>query len=219
VIPTPSDAAARTDIPPATTWTHKLARILVLPLVGTGVTPNHLTTLRLVTGLGACAAVALGTPAGNAWAGGLWLLSAFLDRADGELARVGDMMSPGGHAYDYASDVIVNALIFLAVGIGLRHSWLGMAAIPIGLAATASMLVCWVTGEVYQKLLGSGQKAYAGRWGFDLDDGLYLLAILIWLNLMSYILIAAAAVSGVMAVVIVVRLLRLRSKRKLEALA
>ena len=219
MIPTPSDAAARTDIPPATTWTHKLARILVLPLVGTGVTPNHLTTLRLVTGLGACAAVALGTPAGNAWAGGLWLLSAFLDRADGELARVGDMMSPGGHAYDYASDVIVNALIFLAVGIGLRHSWLGMAAIPIGLAATASMLVCWVTGEVYQKLLGSGQKAYAGRWGFDLDDGLYLLAILIWLNLMSYILIAAAAVSGVMAVVIVVRLLRLRSKRKLEALA
>ena len=219
MIPTPSDAAARTDIPPATTWTHKLARILVLPLVGTGVTPNHLTTLRLVTGLGACAAVALGTPAGNAWAGGLWLLSAFLDRADGELARVGDMMSPNGHAYDYASDVIVNALIFLAVGIGLRHSWLGMAAIRIGLAATTSMLVCWVTGEVYQKLLGGGQKAYAGRWGFDLDDGLYLLAILIWLNLMSYILIAAAAVSSMMAVVIVVRLLRLRSKRKLEALA
>ena len=209
----------RTELPPATTWTHKLARILVTPLVGTGVTPNHLTTLRLLTGLGACGAAALGTPAGNAWAGGLWLLSAFLDRADGELARVGNMMSPKGHAYDYASDVIVNALIFLAVGIGLRHSWLGMAAIPIGLAATASMLVCWVTGEVYQKLLGSGQKAYAGRWGFDLDDGLYLLAILIWLNLMSYILVAAAAVSSVMAVVIVVRLQHLRSKRKIEAIA
>ena len=35
-------------------WTHKLANPLVRRLIGTGVTPNHLTTLRLITGLIAC---------------------------------------------------------------------------------------------------------------------------------------------------------------------
>ena len=70
----------------ATTWTHLLARPVVRPLIGTAVRPNHLTTLRLLTGIAACVALALGTRAGMWWGGGLWLVSAFLDRADGELA-------------------------------------------------------------------------------------------------------------------------------------
>ena len=195
-----------------TTWTHRLARAIVTPLVGTGVTPNHLTTLRLATGLGACVAVGLGVPAGDAWGAGLWLLSAFLDRADGELARVGNMMSARGHAYDYASDALINALIFLAVGVGARNGWLGSAAIPLGVLACGSMGVCWIVGEAYQKLEGSGQKAYAGRWGFDLDDGLYLLAPFLWLGWMSYILVAASITTSVMALVILVRLSRLKSR-------
>jgi len=200
----------------ATTWTHKIARWVVTPLVGTGVRPNHLTTVRLLTGLGACGAVAMGTVQGNLWGGGLWLLSAFLDRADGELARVGDMMSAKGHAYDYACDVLVNAMIFLAAGIGARHSWLSAAAVPLGALATASMLVSWMVGEAYQKLEGSGQKAYAGKWGFDLDDGLYLLALFIWFNAMSFVLVGAAVVSTLMAAVITVRLVRLKSRRASE---
>ena len=47
-----------------TSWSHRLARILVRPLVSTGITPNHLTTLRLATGLLACAAL---LPADGAW--------------------------------------------------------------------------------------------------------------------------------------------------------
>ena len=31
-------------------WTHRLARVAIRPLLGTRVTPNHLTTLRLATG-------------------------------------------------------------------------------------------------------------------------------------------------------------------------
>ncbi len=190
-----------------------MARVVVTPLIGTGVTPNHLTTLRLLTGLGACVAVALGTPGGNLWGGILWLLSAFLDRADGELARVGQMMSEKGHAYDYASDALINVLIFLAAGVGARHGWLGPAAIAFGLVASASMGICWVAGEAYEKRDGSGQKAYAGRWGFDLDDGLYLLGPLIWFGLMSYVVVGAAVVTSVMAAVILVRLQRLLARR------
>jgi phosphatidylglycerophosphate synthase len=196
----------------ATTYTHLLARAVVRPLIGTGVTPNHLTTLRLLTGVGACAALAVGTPAWRICGAILWLLSAFLDRADGELARIGDMTSEKGHRYDYFSDVMVNSLVFAAAGVGARDSWLGGWAIPLGLLTMLSMLVCWTTGEAYQKLEGSGAKAYAGRWGFDLDDGLYLLAPLIWFGLMSFVLVGAAAATSIMALIILVRLRNLKAR-------
>ena len=43
-------------------WTHKMARICILPLVNTPVTPNHLTTVRLITGIAACAAAQAAIP-------------------------------------------------------------------------------------------------------------------------------------------------------------
>lgn len=193
----------------ADTWTHKLARVLVRPLVGTGVTPNHITTLRVLTGLAACFAVSLGSPSGRLWGGTLWLVSAFLDRADGELARIADMKSRAGHLYDYYADALINSLVFAAAGIGARHPWLGAWTAPLGLVAAIAMLACWVLGERFQELEGSGAKAYEGRWGFDLDDGLYLIAPLIWLGVMSFVVIGAALATSVMAVVIAVRYRRL----------
>jgi archaetidylinositol phosphate synthase len=63
-------------------------------LLGTRVRPNHLTTLRLISGLAACLCFGLGTNSGMIWGGVLWLVSALLDRADGERARIGKMMTP-----------------------------------------------------------------------------------------------------------------------------
>ena len=93
--------------PPHTSWTHRLSRLLVRPLVGTPVTPNHLTTLRLATGLAACASFAVGDDTWTLWGGVLWLVSCLLDRADGELARMDGLSSPWGHRYDYYCDVAV----------------------------------------------------------------------------------------------------------------
>jgi archaetidylinositol phosphate synthase len=194
------------------TWTHAAARWMVRPLVGTGVTPNHLTTLRLLTGLGACVAIALGGRAELGWGGALWLVSAFLDRADGELARVGNMMSEAGHLYDYRVDVAVNALVFAAAGVGLRHSWLGPDAIALGLVAALAMVACCWLSEVYEKLSGPGVRTWNGAWGFHPDDALYLLAPILWLGWMAPILVAAAVCSSIMAVVICARLLGLRQR-------
>jgi archaetidylinositol phosphate synthase len=194
------------------TWTHAAARWMVRPLVGTGVTPNHLTTLRLLTGLGACVAIALGGRAALGWGGALWLLSAFLDRADGELARVGNMMSEAGHLYDYRVDVAVNALVFAAAGVGLRQSWLGPDAIALGLVAALAMVACCWLSEVYEKLSGPGVRTWNGAWGFHPDDALYLLAPILWLGWMAPILVAAAVCSSIMAVVIYARLLGLRQR-------
>ncbi len=193
-----------------TSWTHRLARVLVRPLLGTWLRPNHLTTLRLLTGLAACVLLALGTTEGMWWGGGIWLLSAFLDRADGELARIGNMMSPGGHVYDYYADTLVNAAFFVSAGIGLRHSWLGHWSIGLGLLSGLSMFLCSLFAEWLELRSPPGTRAYSGKWGFDPDDALYLMGPLAWLGWLGIILIGASVGATVMMVITGIRLLRLR---------
>jgi archaetidylinositol phosphate synthase len=193
-----------------TSWTHLLARVMVRPLLGTAVRPNHLTTLRLLTGVAACVAFTFGTSAGMWWGGGLWLVSAFLDRADGELARIGRMMSPGGHRYDYYSDTAVNSLFFICIGIGLSQSWLGSWSLVLGVISGASMLLCSVFSEWLEVASPPGTRAYSGRWGFDPDDALYLMGPLAWLGWLPPILIGATMGTTVMMIIIAVRLSRLR---------
>lgn len=191
-------------------WTHRLARIAVRPLVGTGITPNHLTTLRLLSGLGACGAFALGTDGGNLWGGVLWLISAFLDRADGELARLANMMSAGGHVYDLVTDIALNGLFFLAIGIGLRGSGLGDWAIVIGAVAGGTILAASWWSELLERAEGSGRKAYEGIGGFDFDDILYLFAPIAWVGWLLPLLIGAGIGGPVFAAITAIRLLRIR---------
>ena len=198
-------------------WTHRLARPLVRFLLATPIRPNHVTTLRLVTGVSACAAFALGTRAGIWWGGALWLLSAFLDRVDGELARLGNMTSAAGHHYDYVADVTVNTLVFLAIGVGLRGSWLGYWSIPLGVVGGASMLLCGLFCKSLELRSPSGAKAYSGRWGFDPDDALYLLGPLAWLDWLNLVLIGTAVGASAMMLVTGIRLQRLRRAEALPS--
>lgn len=173
-------------------WTHKLARILVRPLLGTWVRPNHLTTLRLLTGFLGCYFLALGTAPGNLWGGVWWLISAFLDRADGELARIGNMKSAAGHRYDYYADNVINAVFFISIGIGARNSWLHDWAVPLGLLSGASMFLISLFAEWLELRSPPGTRAYTGRWGFDPDDALYLMAPAAWLGWLPFVLVGAS---------------------------
>jgi len=186
-------------------WTHKIARVCILPLVNTPITPNHLTTLRLITGVAACGLFAIGTTEWNLYGGILWILSAFLDRADGELARVSGKISPWGHKYDYFSDVFVTALFFIGIGIGLRNTifWnveLGLWTIVMGICATAGVIAAEILAEkIDHARKDTGEKAYAGFAGFDFDDVLYLFAPVVWLNLHPPFLIGASVGAPVFA--------------------
>src|SRR5260370_22944924 len=91
-----------TDVVIGTSWSHRLARILVRPLVGSGVTPNDLTTLRLATGLLACGALFPADGAGAWWGGGLWLVSAGLVPARGGLARLRGTLTPRAYRLLYS---------------------------------------------------------------------------------------------------------------------
>lgn len=194
-------------------WTHRAARPLVRLLLGTWVRPNHLTTLRLLTGLAACAAFAVGSRAGMVWGGVIWVISAFLDRADGELARIGKLATPGGHVYDYYADVAVNTLLFLALGAGLRHSWLGAASLPLGVLSAGSILLASLFAEWLERRSPPGTRAWSGRFGFDPDDALYLFGPLAWLDWLAPILIGAALGGAIMMVLTGLRLWQLRRTR------
>ncbi len=173
-------------------WTHKLARQFVRPLINTPVTPNHLTTLRLLTGLAACAAFALGTRNWEIWGGVLWVISAFLDRADGELARESGNCSESGHAYDYYCDVLVNGLVFLCIGIGQRHGVVGDWTVLMGLVAGLAVSVASILSERLELQSDDVDKAYEGRAGFDFDDVLYIFGPLAWLAWLFPLLVGAS---------------------------
>ena len=193
-------------------WNHRLARLYVRPLVRTGVTPNHITTLRLLTGLAASAALAVGDAVWSNWGGVLWLVSAQLDRADGELARLAGKSSQWGHRYDFVSDMVVLAAFFIGAGIGLRGSMLGYWSIPMGVVAGISAAACTSMAESFTNRTGGGAKIYPSRWGFDFDDIMMLFAPVVWLGWLMYF-VAGASVGAPIFVLLTVFLMRSRRER------
>ena len=161
-------------------WTHKIARICVLPLINTSISPNHITVIRLITGLLACAAFASKL---NIIGGIFWLISTFLDRADGELARISGKSTEWGHKFDYYCDTFITALFFISIGINLRDNLPGYWSISLGICAALGVIFTEVYAEIIdQKKQSTGEKAYPGIMGFDFDDILYLFAPIVWLN-------------------------------------
>ncbi len=173
------------------TWDQAIARTLVRPLVGTSVTPNQITTLRLLIGLAACALLAAGENALLHVGAGLFLLSNLTDHADGELARMTGRTSRFGHFYDLVCDALVHTLVFAALGFGLRNGALGDDAIWLGgVAGIGVGALFWVFGHRY-RLHGRG-GVQPRCLGFDLEDVLYLVVPAIWLGGAVPLLIAAA---------------------------
>jgi len=131
----------------------------------------------------ACMAFAVGSQQWNIWGGILWIFSTFMDRADGELARVSGKSSPQGHRYDYVTDVMITVLFFVGIGIGLRASSLGYWSVIIGIIAATGVLMAEVLAEMIDQVKKeSGEKAYPGFAGFDFDDILYLFPLIVWFD-------------------------------------
>jgi archaetidylinositol phosphate synthase len=184
----------------------------VRPLLHTKVRPNHLTALRLVVGVAACVLLSVGTKNTAAWSGALWITTCVLDRADGELARLGDMRSESGKILDYYSDMVLDSLWFLGAGIGLRHGWLGASAVPLGLLTCGSILLCIWYAEMFERLSAPGVKAWYGVQRFHPDDALFLLAPLTWLGWVGPVLIASSVCTPIIAIVIVARYVALKRR-------
>jgi phosphatidylglycerophosphate synthase len=182
----------KTEADSGGTWIHRLARCAVKPLVNTPVTPNHLTTLRLVTGVAAAGAFAMGDYFWTVWGGLLFVISAFLDSADGELARISGQTSPEGHRYDLVSDIVVTVLLFIGIGIGLSDSTLGWWAPILGIISGASVAaIFWVVTRMEQKSR-KDKTAFRPGKGFDADDVLFIVGPIAWLDDLIALLLASS---------------------------
>jgi phosphatidylglycerophosphate synthase len=181
-------------------WDARLAALLVRPLLGTMVTPNHLTTLRLAVGMGGAWAFASGTrPMLGA---GLFALSTFLDHTDGELARTGGSVSKLGHYYDLTSDLLVLIALFVGIGIGLAPA---MGPHAIGMGASAGIAIALIFHLRYEIERGSGKSAtqQPALAGFEPEDVFYLLPLVVyWPGLVAFLW--AAAIGAPLATVIVI---------------
>ena len=189
---------------------------MIKPLVGTSIKPNHVTTVRLLVGIAAAGSLAIGDGLWTAIGAGLFVLSAILDRADGELARLTNMMSPGGHQYDLIADAICNTLILIGLGIGLRESSIGDWAILYGAIAGLSVAaILWMVIQL-ESLGGQRSGELPSFAGFDVDDLILLIPLGIWLGWSEPLLIAGALFTPLVALVYVVMFIR--AKRKEESI-
>jgi phosphatidylglycerophosphate synthase len=174
------------------TWIHRIVRVGVRPLIATPVSPNHVTSLRLAVGIAAAGLCAVGDPTYRAWGAGLFVISVLLDRADGELARLADKRSPGGHKYDLLADSFCNAIIFVGVGWGLRGGDLGFWAAALGLVAGVAVAAVLLLTLRLEARAGARAGELGGVAGFDPDDAILFVPLLIWLGFSQAMIVAAA---------------------------
>jgi archaetidylinositol phosphate synthase len=183
------------------TWIHRIAIVIVRPLVHSPVRPNHITAARLATGVAAALMFAWGTP-GADWGGAImFVLSMLMDRADGVLARLQGSMSPGGHLFDLVADALVNGLTFLGLGVGARYLGFGDWTILIGLeAACAVLTMLWMVSRIEARA-GSGAIGLSSVAGFDPDDAMLVIPIVVVLGGKLWLIIVAAVGASLFALV------------------
>lgn len=180
----------RVGVPPMTRlksvdppWDQRLARVAMRPLVASAITPSQITSLSLAVGLLAAFLYARG-----GWVAHLgavcFMLSFWLDHADGELARMSGRATPFGHYYDVAAGGCVLVAAFVGIGIGTGNDALGAAA---GLATAA----IFVLRMELERRDGRAAVRQPNLLGFEAEDVMYLLGPITWFGLLPAFLLLA----------------------------
>ena len=197
-------------------WDSRLANLLVRPLRHTRVHPNHLTTVNFAVGLLAAASYAVGSPTYADLGGALYVVSAVLDHADGELARLAGKTSAFGAAYDRITDLFVKIALFAAMGYGLRHGPLGRWAAVAGLVAGVAFVSIFLLRSELSRRRGACAVAQPGAAGFEIEDILYAIAPLTWASLLLPFVLAAAVGAPLFALFTARQLWSDRPRREAE---
>ncbi|MFQ5984284.1 MAG: CDP-alcohol phosphatidyltransferase family protein [Alphaproteobacteria bacterium] len=176
------------DVP----WDQRLARMLVRPLARTRVSPNHLTTVGLITGLAAAGLYAWGDKGAADWAAVLFVLASFMDHADGELARLSGKTSQFGYYYDQACGAITYTALFAGIGLGLRDSALGWWALPLGVVDGIAVSLIFTLRFEIERRRGWKRLGQPGFAGFEVEDIMYLVGPVTWLGWLLPFLVVAS---------------------------
>jgi archaetidylinositol phosphate synthase len=147
----------------------------------TRITPDHLTALRLATGLGAAVSFALSGSMGWMVLGTcLFLVSALLDRADGELARQTRRFSRLGHWLDLVADCTCTAAVFVGLGLSAAGGALGKGGVVLGMMAGGGVTCIFWRVNVMKPTKLPGFAGRGGRVLADPDDAMLAVPLLLW---------------------------------------
>ncbi|MSO55235.1 MAG: CDP-alcohol phosphatidyltransferase family protein [Rhodospirillales bacterium] len=201
-----------------TPWDQRIARVLVRRLARTPITPNQLTAVTVLVAFVAAALFATGDPTYVNVAAGLFVLSRFLDHFDGELARLKSMSSRLGYYFDYLAGAGSYSALFLGIGIGLANGPLDTWGWVLGWAGAASAVISLFINlgiDRARTRLAAGRPekdavGYPSIAGFELEDGIYLLAPITWLGFILPFFVAAAIGATVYTLVSAIQLIRLQ---------
>lgn len=205
-------ASLQTSVAASKPFDARLASALVRPLATTWVTPNHLTTVRLIAGLSAVAAFAAGSYLWINIGAALFVLSNFLDHTDGELARISGKGSRFGHAYDLACDALIHVFFFIGIGYGLRYGSLGGWAVPMGALAGVAVSLIFSLRIDIESRLGKAATRQPEFGGFEVEDVFYLMPLVTLSDGLQTLLIAAVIGAPAYAVWVIWDYLRLSSR-------
>jgi|GEM_PF-341929 len=205
-------------------YDQRLARLMVRPLAQTPIRPNHITGLTLLMTFGAGGLFALGDDALANWAAGLFVFARFLDHFDGELARLQGTASKFGYYFDYVVGGLSYAALFAGLGFGHFHGFnqgaLGNWALLLGGAGTASALISLFSNlgidQRTAELVEGEAIGYPAWAGFELEDGIYLIAPVTWLGFLTPFFVAAGIGATIYCLWTIWSYLRLGSQKAPE---
>ncbi len=172
-------------------WDHLLARHLARFLARFHVHPNAVTTFCLLSGIGAAYLFSLGETVAANWAAALFMLAAFTDHVDGEVARATGKTSDFGHYYDHFAVGVGYVALFIGIGAGERFGPLGNAAILLGILAGFGVTLIFTIRLGIELRVGRGSISQPNFLGFEPEDTLYIVGPVTWLGGLKLFLIAA----------------------------
>lgn len=203
---------------PRLPWDQRMARVLVRPLVRAGVHPNVVTVLTALLALAGAGLLASAQPAAVHWGAGLFVLSRFLDHFDGELARQSGRTSRLGYVLDYLAGAASYAALFAGMAVGLYQGPLGAWVVALAALGSGSAVAAVWLNMAIDRIHDSGAAVgYPALAGFELEDGIYLLAPVTWLGWLAPFFVAACVGAGVYLLYTAGVLLRARSARRRSA--
>lgn len=188
-------------------WDQQLGRLLAKPLARMGMHPNAVTTIGLLLGLASGVLYALGEAEAANWGAGIFVLAAFMDHVDGEVARMTGKTSTFGHYYDHVAAMTSYTAMFVGAGIGFRDSMLGEWAVLLGILAGVSVAATMSVRLRIEVRQGKGAVRQNNLFGFEPEDTLYLVGPVTWLGGMLPFVVAAG-IGGPIFLLFVLRQLR-----------
>jgi len=182
---------------------QRLARAVVRPLARTPISPNALTAAAMAVGLGAAWMFAQGDRASASWGGALFMVAVWMDHCDGELARLKNQTSAFGHYFDHAAALTTYVALFVGVGIGLSGGRMDAFEAACGVVAGLAVAAVFGLRIWVEERVGRHATRQTTRGGFQVEDILYVVGPIAWLDLLQPFIVAAAVGAPIFLIVVI----------------